>query len=116
MPIRYNLPKKARITDTNEFNKIITKGKRINCDFYRIHYEKSDNVKSKIGIIVSRKIKNKALKNKYKRRIKEYFRKVRVSFKVQICIVIIIYNEFNNKKSEEMLKNMTEMFKKEKII
>lgn len=109
---RLSLPRKARITATKEFNEIISKGKALKAEFFRLHYLENYTKKSRIGIIVSRNIKEKAIKNKYKRCVKEYFRINRNKFIKNIDVVIIIYRQ--NK--EKVTQKIEEILKKEKIV
>jgi ribonuclease P protein component len=112
MPKENALPRSARITSDHDFNNIIKKGKSIKADFFRIHYLEKESYKSRIGVIVSRHIKEKALKNRYKRWIREYFRLNRINFTKKIDMVVIIFK--TNK--ENMALKMAETLKKEKII
>lgn len=109
---RNALPRKARITTTKDFNEIISNGKVLRAEAFRIHYLDNHADKSRIGIIISRHIKDKAIKHKYKRTIKEYFRLNRNKYLMKVDIVIIVL-----KKSEKIVaQNINKMLQKEKIL
>jgi ribonuclease P protein component len=112
MPKENALPRSARITSDHDFNNIIKKGKNIKADFFRIHFLEKNDSKSRIGVIVSRHIKEKALKNKYKRQVREYFRLNRGIFTKKLDMVVIVFKASKDK----MAIKMSEMLKKEKII
>lgn len=109
---RKNLPKGARITTGNDFNIIIKNGKCIKAENFKIYYINKQDAKSRIGIIVSKKIKVKAIKNKYKRMAREFFRINRSNFLRNIDMVIIVFKD----KKEKTDQKITQMLKKEKIM
>jgi ribonuclease P protein component len=85
------LAKKYRLTGEREFKKIYTEGKYLNGKLVTIKYLYSFNqISPKIGIVVSKKISNKAfVRNKIKRQISEivYNSFQKISKKIKMIII-----------------------------
>ncbi len=69
------LPRKNRLTDLSDFERIKKEGKVVKSNFFFLSFLKNNLPFSRFGIIVSKNISNKAVKrNKIKRIVREFIR------------------------------------------
>lgn len=105
------LKKKYRLRKTKEFERVYQEGKGVKIGFVALKFVKTELPNSRFGIIVSKKIANKAVKrNKIKRRLREAIRKHLPEIKDGFDIVIFAQPEICDKDftqiEECLLKNL----------
>ncbi len=85
-----SLPRKERLTKNKDFESVLYEGQKIWIkDLLLIIYKPNTLNYSRIGIIVSRKIKKAVQRNKIKRWIREFYRKNKNLFPESCDIVFI---------------------------
>jgi len=72
-------PKKDRILKRYEFLEFYTAGKAVHSQGFILVYKSGQSGRSRIGITVSRKVGNAVVRNRIKRRVREYFRMHRLA-------------------------------------
>lgn len=79
-----------RIKDTNEFNLILTTGKKIINENFIIYYKEKKNNSSRFGITFAKKFGHAVIRNKFKRILREIIRKNENVFSNKFDYIIII--------------------------
>ena len=99
------LPKENRLKKKKEFETVFKNGKTLRGKNIIARYFKSEDGKTKIGFIVSKKVSKKAVeRNKVKRRLRESLRENKEKIDKGVSIIIIAlasskevpYSEINN--------------------
>lgn len=81
-----------RLLRSVEFKRVSQTGRKINSKHFLIFFSPTPN-HSRVGITITKKIDPRAARrNRLRRRIRELFRKMRVSFLQQVDLVIIARN------------------------
>ncbi len=75
-----SFPKRVRIRKRREFLKIYKEGKKIQSKYLIIHYMPNNLGHPRIGITVTKKVGKSVIRNRWKRLIREVFRKNRGKF------------------------------------
>lgn len=108
-------PKELRICKKKEFEVIFNCGKKV---FHKglvvyLHKNTEKNI-TRIGIIVSRKAQKSAvLRNKFKRRIREIFRKARKNLKQGYDILVVATKISVLEEYKTLLQKLCELLKQE---
>ena len=104
------LPKKYRLTDKSEIEKVFKKGRIINSSLFLIRFLSNHLVFSRFTVIVSSKISKKAvIRNRIKRRLKEIIRLNILKIKPGYNFIVIAKPKILNQKHNEL----TELLVKE---
>ncbi len=110
------LTKSHRITKSAEYKENFKKGRSIKDRHLKLYYSGNQENKMKVGIIISKKIKEKVKRNKYKRIIREYFRLNLKTMNSGRNVIIILQNEIQPVKYGVIAKAIQEILKKAGII
>jgi ribonuclease P protein component len=108
----FNFPKTNRILKHNEFLLLSKKGKRVKNRYFTIVYSESLSGTTRLGLTVSKKTGNSVVRNKIKRRIREYFRINKCSFKRKWDINVIAKPETGNLKTALFIPALNDVFRK----
>lgn len=84
-----SFPKRFRIRKRHEFRRVYEKGRRISARFVIIHHLDSGLDYPRIGITVTKKVGNAAVRNRWKRLIREVFRKNRPAFPPKDMVITV---------------------------
>ncbi|MFQ3674991.1 MAG: ribonuclease P protein component [Endomicrobiia bacterium] len=110
--------KKERICKSKDFEKIFSCGKKVFFNNFLVYiYERNDEENiTRLGIIVSKKTQKSAvIRNKFKRRIREIFRKNKVYIKKGVDILVIGTKISVKKDFDSLKQNFIEILKKENL-
>ena len=104
--------KADRILKRPEFIRLSATGKRVyNSDFIAI-YASGKTDRTRLGITVTKKVGCAAVRNKIKRRVREYFRTNKESFQGVLDINIIAKKGADALSSEATLNSLRHIFNK----
>lgn len=87
-----------RLLDSRDFRRVLRRGRRrTSNDFVVVTAKNSEkhndsnnlDSRSRIGITVSRKVGNAVIRNRFKRRLREWFRATRHEFETDVDLVVI---------------------------
>lgn len=84
-----NFPKEARLLSSPEFRRVFDRKSSASDDTLIVYAAKSDNAHTRLGLAVSKKIGNAVVRNAWKRRIREAFRRQRVELPVGFDFVVL---------------------------
>lgn len=111
------LKKKYRLRKTKDFERVYKKGKGAKVGFLAIKFTENNLENSRFGIIVSRKVANKATRrNKIKRRIREAIRKHLEEIKPGYDIIIFAQPSIIEKNFWEIQECLLKNLKKAKLL
>ncbi len=82
-------PKRFRIKKRTEFKKIYEEGNKINGRFVIVHYLENELNHPRIGITVTRKVGRAVIRNRWKRLIREIFRKNKGHFPPKDMVITV---------------------------
>ncbi|MCX8041520.1 MAG: ribonuclease P protein component [Thermodesulfobacteriaceae bacterium] len=112
------LSRKERLTKNKDFEKVFKEGKKLWINnLFLIIYKPNPLNYSRIGIVVSKKLRKATQRNKVKRWIREFYRKNKDLFPTSCDMIIIphplVVNYKNYKEFYLHLKKFFPLFKKE---
>ena len=108
----FNFPKTDRILKRSYFLQLSKNGKRVKNKYFTIVYSQGLFGTTRLGLTVSKKAGNSVRRNKIKRRIREYFRMNKGSFKKKWDINVIAKPEAGSLTSELFIPSLQDVFKK----
>lgn len=85
---RENFPPGCRLCRTEDFNAVFKKGRRASRDLFRVHLRVSHGGFSRLGVVASRKTGGAVRRNRFKRLIREAFRKMRRELPAADLVVV----------------------------
>lgn len=104
------LPKENRLTELSDFERIKKEGKVIRGNFFFLSFLENNLTFSRFGIIVSKRLSNKAVKrNRIKRLIREFIRNNLLSAFGGYDVVIVAKKSVLEKE-EEISKELKKLF------
>ena len=110
------LPKRNKISDNSEFEKIYRKGRKMQGEFLTLIFLKNRNGISRFGVVVSGKVSKKATeRNRIKRKITEIIRKDFADFKGGFDFLILAKPESLSKKSDNLKKDLMSILRKIRV-
>ncbi|MDD4358411.1 MAG: ribonuclease P protein component [Candidatus Pacebacteria bacterium] len=109
------LKKENRLTKKKDFDRVYKKGRGIRSDSLFLKILENDKEKTRIGIVISKKVSKKAVeRNKIKRRIREIVRKM--DFCKGFDIIVVAYPNAKEKDFEGIKQEIIYLFKKAKCL
>ena len=108
----FNFPKTDRILKRSYFLQLSKNGKRVKNKYFTAVYSQGLFGTTRLGLTVSKKAGNSVRRNKIKRRIREYFRMNKDSFKKKWDINVIAKPEAGSLTSELFIPSLQDVFKK----
>ena len=88
----FSFDKKSRILKREDFLRIGQKGRRLRTRHFTVLYIENDIGNTRCGITVSKKIGNAVIRNRVKRRLREFFRLNRDNLKSSTDYIFIARN------------------------
>ena len=82
-------PKTARLLKRSEFLRISNTGAKFHSANFVVISSANSECESRLGITVSGKVGNAVIRNRIKRRVREFFRHRRAAFRSNLDIVVI---------------------------
>ena len=111
------MKKQNSLTKKKDFEQVFKKGRGYRRDFLYLKIKNNDLEFSRFGIIVSKKISNKAVvRNQIKRRLREAINNREERIKKGIDVVIVALAEIKNKKFNEIDSCVEQVFMRAGII
>ena len=109
----FHLPKQARLKDYAEFQAVFSQHKKYSNQFFRILVRyKQDQLDTRLGIIVSRRVSRKAVnRNRIKRQVREAFRQNRRNLK-NVDMVVIAHRSCESATNSELYENMNKLLRR----
>lgn len=109
-------PKRFRLRKKEDYHRLFKKGKRIRGSFLDLQFIKNNFSFYRVAVIVSLKVSKKAtVRNKLKRRSREALKKI-LEGVGGYDIALIVKENAKEKNFQEILDEITRLFKKAKII
>ena len=111
------LPKKNRLKNKKDFERVFKQGKGFKEDFLFLKIAKNNLKENRFGFIVSLKVSKKAvLRNKVKRRLREIIKERLPEIKPGVDIVLIAQKGIEEKDFSEIRETINKLFGKVKIL
>ena len=111
------MKKQNSLTKKKDFEQVFKKGRGYRRNFLYLKIKDNDLEFSRFGIIVSKKISNKAVaRNQIKRRLREAINKREKNIKRGIDVVIVALLEIEGKKFDEIDNCVEQVFTRAGII
>lgn len=111
------LPKKNRLKNKKDFERVFNQGKGFKEDFLFLKIVKNNLKENRFGFIVSLKVSKKAvLRNKTKRRLREIIKERLPGIKPGIDVVLIAQKGIEEKDFSEVRETTNRLFEKAKIL
>ena len=111
------LPKKNRLKNKKDFERVFKQGKGFKEDFLFLKITKNNLKENRFGFIVSLKVSKKAvLRNKVKRRLREIIKERLPEIKPGVDIVLIAQKGMEEKDFSEIRETTNRLFGKAKIL
>lgn len=107
----------SRLQKDKDFTTCIKQGNKINCQYLSFFYKRNNLKICRIGISVSKKICKKAVVRNYiKRQIKSFFYTHNININQFVDVVIVVKNTYNTKLYSQILINLKNKLKQNKLI
>ena len=104
---RYEMIKKSE-----DFNKIIEKGKCITNNFFRIFYLEKEEYIPKFGLAIGKKLGNAVTRNYIKRQLRMIVTNNKFLFKNNISYIIMVKKAYLNASYNELEKELKKLIEK----
>ncbi len=108
----FNFDKKSRILKREDFLKIGQKGRRLRTKYFIVLYLKNDLGNIRCGVTASKKIGNAVIRNRVKRRLREFFRLNRDNLKSSTDYIFIAGKGSSHIKYSELSNELLLAFKR----
>ena len=106
------LAKQYRLQKDRDFESVFKKGKTLSGKFLFLKVKKNDLQVSRFGLIIGKKISNKAvIRNRLKRQLREIIKNNLFNIKPGFDIVIITKPEIINKNYQEIKNDLEKLLK-----
>ena len=106
------LAKQYRLQKDRDFESVFKKGKTLSDKFLFLKVKKNDLQVSRFGLIIGKKISNKAvIRNRLKRQLREIIKNNLFNIKPGFDIVIITKPEIINKNYQEIKNDLEKLLK-----
>jgi ribonuclease P protein component len=106
------LAKQYRLQKDRDFESVFKKGKTLSDKFLFLKVKKNDLQVSRFGLIIGKKISNKAvIRNRLKRQLREIIKNNLFNIKPGFDIVVITKSEIINKNYQEIKNDLEKLLK-----
>jgi len=86
---RQTLSRIERLRSSPQFIMVLRRGKCFRSQTVRIHYLPTDRGRSRLGLVVSRKVGNSVVRSRVKRRLRHVFRQNKDRFPQSMDVVLV---------------------------
>ncbi len=112
-----SFPKTSRLKLASDFRGLLKNGKSSRQNGIAVYFKESDQKKSRLGIIVSKRILKRAVdRNRAKRLIREFFRREKNHFNSNFDFLIRLYQSDNLLESNNLHKYLKALLHTVKIL
>lgn len=108
----FSFDKKSRILKRDDFLRIGQKGRRLRTKYFTVLYIENDIGNKRCGLTVSKKIGNAVIRNRVKRRLREFFRLNRDNLKSSTDYIFIARKGSSQIKYSELSDELLFAFKR----
>ena len=109
------LPKRARLTTRSEFLTLSRGGKKIHTPHFLILSKANDKGENRLGVTVSAKVGQAVVRNRIKRRLREFFRRHRRRWSGYRDYVIVAKQGAGEISSSQALKELRDAFQDRRV-
>ncbi|MGH7828624.1 MAG: ribonuclease P protein component [Candidatus Binatia bacterium] len=109
------LPKRARLTTRSEFLTLSRGGKKIHTPHFLILSKANDKGENRLGVTVSAKVGQAVVRNRIKRRLREFFRRHRQEWSGCRDYVIVAKQGAGEISSSQALKELRDAFQDRRV-
>lgn len=99
-------PKRARLTRRSEFLRLSREGRRIHTPHFVVLSKANDQGETRLGVTVSSRVGNAVVRNRIKRRLRDFFRRHRREIPSPQDIVIIARKGADEIPSEQIVREL----------
>ncbi|MBP8128926.1 MAG: ribonuclease P protein component [Candidatus Hydrogenedentes bacterium] len=89
MPDRKTFPRQARLTGKKDFDRVFRDGRKMVGYAFVCYAVRREGQQCRLGVAVSRRVGRAVVRNKIKRRIREYFRTHAPEFAAAMDLVVV---------------------------
>ena len=102
------------IKKTKDFHDIFNNKKRISGNLFSVYYKVYTNGNNglKVGIIAGKKVGNAVVRNKFKRRVRAYFRENKSLWNYPLGLVIVAFGNLKNSTWEQIKNQLDNIVKR----
>ena len=112
-----SFPKTSRLKLASDFRDLLRNGISFRQNGIAVYFKKSGQKKSRLGIIVSKRILKRAVdRNRIKRSIREFFRRERKNFNAHFDLVVRIQQNVNLFEDNNLQKYLKALLQAVKIL
>jgi len=110
--MRFSFKKEDRILKRSEFLELTKSGRKLQNEYVIAYFAPGRYDRSRLGITVTRKVGNAAIRNRIKRLVREYFRLNRQHLKQNWDINIVAKQKAADLSSEQVFLALQDLFEK----
>jgi ribonuclease P protein component len=81
------------MTCSQEFQEVFERGRSFYTPYLRVHYRKNNRERSRLGLVVTRRLGKAVLRNRVKRLLREVFRRNKMRLSVPLDVVLVPQRE-----------------------
>lgn len=102
--------KKERITDPQDFKRIMKLGRRISSRNFTLFIKKNENLFHRLGIVVKKEIGPATFRNRMKRYIREFFRLQKHQIRGSFDIILMVKRGCTVNRYQEVEEELRGLF------
>lgn len=104
-----------KLTKNEDFQNVYKFGKKYQGSWIKLFILKTPTLKSKIGIVISRKIRGSVFRNRLKRILREFFRSKTFILDQNFSIIVLVFSAKPNYGLAHVVLEMDRLFHKSGI-